>query len=368
MVVSATSRPSSGSLSQDFTRCSSVSGTGKKTARSSTRSTLFKIRFRKVYDCYTAEELGCSPRRMVSIKVGAVFVQCTKESDINAYFHVEGAGEVSIAKSDTVRGDKNDLRWDSGITIELEECKLVDSSKLKFNFYQSRKLWSDRTVGYSLVDVGDALQRPGVNIQHTYPLIKDRKTGAEGTEDDSMRSGSTASGDTEMSRASTQRGEEGSNSMSKSGKKASPVEKKPALPRSNSFEKFFQWGSKTGSAAEDDDASKRQRGTLTLTISAAEPVTLPFRLNVPPISRKSKLTNIVDHLGKVDTRFRFSMQTIPIAQTPGQLTTQCFLAPACLPCPPDPEPQRLLIPPADCVRARVYWAVSVCVVHKRRPF
>jgi hypothetical protein len=278
-----------------------VSGTGKKTARSSTRSTLFKIRFRKVHDCYTAEELGCSPRRMVSIKVGAVSVQCTKESDINAYFHVEGGGESSIAKSDIVRGDKNDLRWGSGITIELEECQLVDSSKLKFNFYQSRKLWSDRTVGYSLVDVGDALQRPGVSIQHTYPLIKDRKTGADGNEDDSLRAGSTASGDTESSRASTQRaGEEGSNGTPKSGKKASPVEKKGSLPRSNSFEKFFQWGSKTGTLSEDDDASKRQRGTLTLTMSAAEPVTLPFRLNVPPISRKSKLTNIVDHLGKVD--------------------------------------------------------------------
>lgn len=339
---SVASRPSSGSLSQDFTRSSSVSGTGKKTARSSTRSTLFKIRFRKVHDCYTAEELGCSPRRMVSIKVGAVSVQCAKESDINAYYHVEGAGEASIAKSDTVRGEKNDLRWGSGILIELEECELVDSSKLKFNFYQSRKLWSDRIVGYSLVDVGDALQRPGVNIQHTYPLIKDRKTGADGNEvDESMRGGSTASGDTEASRASTKVEDEAKN---QGGKKLSPVSTKAAaLPRSNSFETFFKWGLRAGIAADDDDVSKRQRGTLTLTISAAEPVTLPFRLNVPPVSKHSKLTNIVDHLGKVNPP-TLLMPPFPYTCTPTRLTDisgiRIFVT-ARLPNPSAPAPHRL---------------------------
>jgi hypothetical protein len=51
---------------------------------------------------------------------------------------------------------------------------------------------------------------------------------------------------------------------------------------------------------QDDDAPKtRVKGTVTVTLSAVQPVRLPFFLSVPPISNTSNMNAITDHLGKV---------------------------------------------------------------------
>ncbi len=39
------------------------------------------------------------------------------------------------------------------MSVEVEESLLIDASRLRFNFFQSRKLWSDRFVGYSIVNL-----------------------------------------------------------------------------------------------------------------------------------------------------------------------------------------------------------------------
>jgi hypothetical protein len=52
--------------------------------------------------------------------------------------------------------------------------------------------------------------------------------------------------------------------------------------------------------AQDDEAPKaRVKGTVTVTVSALQPVRLPFYLSVPPISNTSNINIITDHLGKV---------------------------------------------------------------------
>ena len=59
---------------------------------------MFRIRFRKAHDTYTAEELGATPRRLRRLTVSGVHAQNLKEHDIQAYYTIEAApaaGETS---------------------------------------------------------------------------------------------------------------------------------------------------------------------------------------------------------------------------------------------------------------------------------
>ena len=62
------------------------------------RKSMFRIRFRKAHDTYTAEELGATPRRLRRMTVSGVHAQNLKEHDIQAYYTIEAApaaGETS---------------------------------------------------------------------------------------------------------------------------------------------------------------------------------------------------------------------------------------------------------------------------------
>lgn len=48
---------------------------------------------------------------------------------------------------------QSDLHWQKPISVEVEESLLIEASRLRFNFFQSRKLWSDRFVGYAIVNL-----------------------------------------------------------------------------------------------------------------------------------------------------------------------------------------------------------------------
>jgi hypothetical protein len=46
------------------------------------------------------------------------------------------------------------------MSVEVEESLLIEASRLRFSFFQSRKLWSDRFVGYATVNLHVSLSQP----------------------------------------------------------------------------------------------------------------------------------------------------------------------------------------------------------------
>jgi hypothetical protein len=45
------------------------------------------------------------------------------------------------------------------MSVEVEESLLIEASRLRFSFFQSRKLWSDRFVGYATVNLHVSLSQ-----------------------------------------------------------------------------------------------------------------------------------------------------------------------------------------------------------------
>lgn len=115
------------------------------------RKSMFRIRFRKAHDTYTAEELGATPRRLRRVTLSGVCVRGLREHDIQAYFMVEAAplpGELAssarepLLQSEVVRGDKaqQEVAWNRLATVDLEDEMLFPDQRLCFSIYQKRQV------------------------------------------------------------------------------------------------------------------------------------------------------------------------------------------------------------------------------------
>ena len=148
------------------------------------RKSMFRIRFRKAHDTYTAEELGATPRRLRRLTLSGVYVQNLKEHDIQSYFTIEAASEAgepprpALLQSEVSRGDKalQEICWNSQNlnTMDIEDDMLFSDQRLCFSVYHKRQLWSTRVVGHAFISLRDAFARPGVSMQSTHQLFKDK--------------------------------------------------------------------------------------------------------------------------------------------------------------------------------------------------
>lgn len=255
----------------------------KKKLKKPRKAAFCRIRFRKQHDLYTPEELGATPRRVSRLTISGVSLQSLKEFDINAYFVVEGR-DVALLRSDTVRGDKTqqEVAWPDAMTVDLEEARLLPNAKLRISLYQSRKMWSDKVVGAALLSVSEALRRPGVPMQNTYEVIKDKGAG------------NTAA----ASKSTEELGEAAKAEPSRGMVQSSSV---------GSLLSRLRGGTGAGGMVrtmsemqlDEEGLQSRARGTVTMTLLATEPTRLPFCLNVPPLTAGVPTYNVTDHIGNV---------------------------------------------------------------------
>uniref|UniRef100_A0A7S0E576 Cyclic nucleotide-binding domain-containing protein n=1 Tax=Hanusia phi TaxID=3032 RepID=A0A7S0E576_9CRYP len=240
------------------------------------RKTIFRIRFRKLHDTYTAEELGATPRRLWRLSVSGVYVQSLKEYDINAYYLLEGRycqDGNALIKSDVTKGDKSqqEVSWPQLVTIDLEEESLLPNKQLRFSVHQKRQLWSDKVVGYALADVSEAMKRPGVAMQSTYQLFKDKV------------------------KAEFQQDEDGQDQASNASDSANSAGLVRSLSGGNLFGRIRRHA--VDASEEDEQGKGRVKGTVTLTMVAQDSVKLPFCLAVPPLYTGQAMYDILDHVG-----------------------------------------------------------------------
>ena len=261
------------------------------------RKSMFRIRFRKAHDTYTAEELGATPRRLRRLTLSGVYVQNLKEHDIQAYFVIEASpppGQPALEpllQSDVVRGDKthHEVAWSKQATMDLEDEMLFADQRLCFSVYQKRQLWSTRVIGYAFVSLRDAFARPGVLMQDTYKLFKE-KDEAERRSRDKMNADASASSHRDTNASDT-------------GSVTSTTSSTPStVPRTWSGGNLFRRASKD---TDDEDAGSKVRGHVTMTWLVEDSVKLPFCLSVPPLHAGQCHYDIIDHLGIVVAKLEY---------------------------------------------------------------
>jgi hypothetical protein len=119
----------------------------------------------------------CAPNRTHR---SACHVSCTSASVV---LHKESDAQKN--RSSGRDGARRDGGCDGGVcVVECEECatwrwcvqeaRLLSHSKLRICVYQSRKVWSDKMLGSALLSVSEALRRPGVPLQNTYEVVKEK--------------------------------------------------------------------------------------------------------------------------------------------------------------------------------------------------
>jgi len=273
-----------------------VRGSGKKRPRP--RKSMFRIRFRKAHDTYTAEELGATPRRLRRLTLSGVYATNLKEHDIQAYFVVDAAtapGETvrePLLTSDVVRGDKTqqEVAWNRVATMDLGDEMLFADQRLCFSVYQKRQLWSTRVIGYAFVSLRDAFARPNVSMQSTYQVFKE-KDEAERRSREKQNSADLSSHSDAGSLSSTTTTNTSSSATSL------------AMPRSGSLGNLFRRAVKD--PTDDDEGAGKVRGHVTMTWNVEESIKLPFCLCVPPLRAGQCLYDIVDHLGLVVAKLEY---------------------------------------------------------------
>ena len=186
-----------------------------------------------------------------------------QEYDINAYYLMEGRycqDGNALIKSNVTRGDKSqqEVSWPKHVTIDLEEESLLPNKQLRFSVHQKRQLWSDKVVGYALADISEAMKRPGVAMQSTYQLFKDKVKAELKPEEEAAQDQASSASDP-----------------------ANGAVLVRSLSGGNLFGRIRR---QAVDANEEDEQNKgRVKGTVTLTLVAQDSVKLPFCLSVPPL-------------------------------------------------------------------------------------
>jgi hypothetical protein len=272
------------------------------------RKSMFRIRFRKAHDTYTAEEFGATPRRLRRLTLSGVYVQNLKEHDIQSYFTIEAApgadqtARPAVLQSEVVRGDKalQEISW-SGQNphkIDLEDEMLFPEQRLCFGVYQKRQLWSTRTVGHAFVSLRDAFARPGISMQTTYQLFKDKDEAERRS-----RQQPPSSDVSVHSAAASDAGSVVSTSPSTSSVSTTASSGTATMPRTWSGGNLFRRGPKTDE--DDDGGSGKVRGHVTMTWKVDQTIKLPFCLSVPALRVGQCNYDITDHAGVVVARLEY---------------------------------------------------------------
>jgi hypothetical protein len=264
------------------------------------RKSMFRIRFRKAHDTYTAEELGATPRRLRRVTLSGVCVRGLREHDIQAYFTVEAAplpGEHTpssarepLLQSEVVRGDKaqQEVAWNKLATVDLEDEMLFPDQRLCFSIYQKRQLWSTKVLGHAFVSLRDAFCRQGVSMQSTYQIFKEK-------DEADRRSRDKSSGD----------GVDSSIHSVSSGISLTPTSSSSTsstLARSWSGGNLFR---RAKPDTDDEESGGKVRGYVTMTWLVEDSIKLPFCLSVPPLRAGQRRYDIVDHLGVVVAKLEY---------------------------------------------------------------
>ena len=255
------------------------------------RRRMFRLRFRKAHDAYTAEELGATPRRRSRLTISEVSVRQLRELDVSAYYTLEGSRGSPLVKSDVQRGDKKreKISWSDKVEMDVEDEALLPGGRMQMCLLQSRKLWSDSVVGYSLVSLQVALKRPGAWMQNTFELLKERpRVPREGSDE-------TAIDDSSHSHSLSSDSDVGAFSAGTAS----------TLPRNSSGLNLFGRLRGKSEAGEEDGARSKVVGTVTMTMLAEEPARLPFHLSVPPLIPGQARYQVTDHTGKVVARLEY---------------------------------------------------------------